>query len=145
MTRRFALSGLVALVLAMSATVGDAVAQSSFAAPGTSVRARTRSFLYNRPTVSPYLNLTTQNPSSGLSNYFTMVRPQVEAREEAMARQRQATQMQAQLDQVQNQVRENQQQAGTVLTGQMGWSSRGYPRFGSHLNFYPGFMRIPRN
>jgi hypothetical protein len=54
------------LVLVVSSL--DARAQSIY---GGSVRARTRDFLYNRPTVSPYLNLTTVNPSTGLSNYFT--------------------------------------------------------------------------
>jgi hypothetical protein len=90
------------------------------------------------------LNLTTENSVTGVSNYFTLVRPQVDAREEFAARQRQANLMQAQLDQVQHQVRENQQSTNAALTGQTGWSSRGFPRFGSHMNFFPGFQRMPK-
>jgi hypothetical protein len=114
-------------------------------ASARSVRNATRNYLWNRPTVSPYVNLASRDSQFGLSNYFTLVRPQVEAREEAMARQRQTAEMQSQLDQVQNQVRQSQQDAaGMLITGQNGWSARGYPRFGTFLNFYPGFQRIPR-
>jgi hypothetical protein len=101
--------------------------------------------MYNRPTVSPYLNLTTRDATVGMPNYFTMVRPQVEAREEEVARQRQTAQMQAQLEAVESQVRENQQVAAAqMLTGRVGWSSRGYPRFGAYMSYYPGFQRIAR-
>jgi hypothetical protein len=108
-----------------------------------SIRNATRNYLYNRPTVSPYLNLTTRDANVGMPNYFTMVRPQIEQRENEVMRQRQSAQMQAQIDQVQAQVRESQQQAaGMMLTGRVGWSARGYPRFGTHLNYYPGFQRL---
>jgi hypothetical protein len=101
--------------------------------------------MYNRPTVSPYLNLTTRSANTGLPNYFTMVRPQMEARDEDVARQRQSAQMQAQLDAVENQVRQSQQDAAAMmLTGRVGWSARGYPRFGTYMSYYPGFQRIAR-
>jgi hypothetical protein len=110
-----------------------------------SIYSATRNYLYNRPTVSPYLNLTTRDSSMGMSNYFTLVRPQLEAREQEVARQRQTAQMQAQLDQVENQVRQTQQDvASQMLTGRVGWSSRGYPRFGVYMNYYPGFQRMAR-
>jgi hypothetical protein len=123
-------------------TSGQAQAQFT-GSQSRSIAAATRNYLYNRPTVSPYLNLTTQDAQGGaVPNYFTMVRPQIEMREEQVRQQRQSAQMQTQLDHVQTQVRESQQQAaGMMLTGRIGWSSRGYPRFGSHLNFYPGFPR----
>ena len=106
----------------------------------------TRGFMYNRPTVSPYVNLATpQGASFGLPNYFTLVRPQIEAREQAVMSQRQTAQMQQQLNVVQDQVRQSQQEAANMmLTGRVGWSSRGYPRFGTYMSYYPGFQRIPR-
>jgi hypothetical protein len=36
--------------------------------------------IFSRPTVSPYLNLLNPAGAVGLPNYFTLVRPQVEAR-----------------------------------------------------------------
>ena len=105
----------------------------------------TRNFLYNRPTVSPYLNLTTRDSNYGMSNYFTLVRPEVERREQEMAQRQQAARMQTQLNQVQQQAAQTQSQmTDMMLTGRVGWSSRGMPRFGSYLSFYPGFQRVPR-
>ena len=43
----------------------------------------------NRPVVSPYLNLLNQN-SAGTSNYYTLVRPQIQAREELVRQQAQS-------------------------------------------------------
>ena len=117
-------------------------AHAQFGRGSRSVGRTTQNFLYNRPTVSPYLNLTTRDASNGLPNYFTMVRPQLDRRQQDVAQQRQNASVQRQLSQVQNQVRETQQQqAGSVLTGRMGWSSRGMPRFGNTLNFYPASRR----
>ena len=115
-------------------------------ATSRSIGFATRNYLYNRPTVSPYLNLTSQNSSNyGVPNYFTQVRPQIEAREQAAMSQRQTAQMQQQLNVVQDQVRQTQQQsANMMLTGRVGWSSRGYPRFGTYMSYYPGFQRIGR-
>lgn len=112
-----------------------------------SMRFATNNYLYNRPTVSPYLNLTYRNSSYGLSNYFTQVRPRVEAQQRQQSQQRTETQMraQAQMNQVQEQMRQGAQQAASmVTTGRVGWSSRGYPRYGAYLSFYPGMNRIPR-
>lgn len=108
-------------------------------------RAGTRNFLYNRPTVSPYLNLTSRDSGFGLPNYYTQVRPRIEQEQENIAAQRRSAAMQQQLNQVQDQVRQSQQEAANFLiTGRVGWSSRGLPRFGSYLSFYPGFQQIPR-
>ena len=110
-----------------------------------SVRNSTRNFLYNRPTVSPYLQLTSRDANQGLPNYFTQVRPQIERQQQEIAQRRQSAQMQAQLNQVQSQVVQNQQQAaGMMFTGRNGWSSRGFSRFGLYLNYYPGMNRIGR-
>src|SRR5262245_33602363 len=54
----------------------------------------------NRPAVSPYLNLL-NSTNSGISNYYTLVKPQLQAREE-MIRQ------QVQLNQIQRQVQRGQ-------------------------------------
>jgi hypothetical protein len=134
-------STALAAAIVLSASHQPACAQFD-SISSRSVANATRNFLYNRPTVSPYLNLTTRDSTIGLSNYFTLVRPMIEQRENETMRQRQTAQMQAQLDNVQSQIRQGEQQAaGMILTGQMGWSSRGFPRFGSHLNYYPGFSR----
>ncbi len=111
---------------------------------GASVRNRTRNFLFNRPTVSPYLNLATRG-TGGMSNYHTLVRPQVERQQQDAERSRQTVRMQQQLNRVQNEFRQSQQQTtGMMLTGRYGWSSRGMPRHGSTLNYFPGFGAIPR-
>lgn len=111
---------------------------------GANVRSATRNFLYNRPTVSPYLNLTSRN-STGMSNYHTLVRPQLDQEQVNMQRQAQATRQQQQLNQIQSEFRQSQtQNAGMMVTGRMGWSSRGYPRHGIYLNFFPGMNRIGR-
>lgn len=110
----------------------------------TSVRNRTRNFLYNRPTISPYVNLGSRG-TTGLSTYHTLVRPQLERQQQDVAQQQQTQRMQQQLNRVQNDFRESQQQAsGMMLTGRYGWSSRGMPRRGSTLNYFPGFQAIPR-
>ncbi len=108
----------------------------------TSVRNRTRNFLFNRPTVSPYVNLASRN-TSAMPNYHTLVRPQIEAQQKSVKRQRKTAEIQQQLNIVQNEFRQSQQQANRMMsTGRYGWSSRGMPRFGSTLNYFPGFQRI---
>ena len=140
---RTILSVLVAVTFWGSLTTSDAAAQAYQG--GRNAAFATRNYLYNRSTVSPYVNLATPNYSSGLSNYFTLVRPQVESQQESQMQQRQTAQMQQQLSQVQDQVRQQQQQsANMMITGRIGWSVRGMPRSGTYLSYYPGFQRIPR-
>ncbi len=146
MIRRFAWLGLF---LACGSVLGTSSPVMAQVINGGSARwglyNATRNFLYNRPTVSPYVNLATMNTGGGLPNYFTLVRPQIEAREAEMAQRQQATRMQRDLNQVQQQMAESQSQmTNMMLTGRVGWSSRGMPRFGSYMNFYPGFQQIPR-
>lgn len=111
-----------------------------------SLRSATRNYVYNRSTVSPYVNLASPNNSYGLSNYFTVVQPMIERQQQQGAQTRQMAQMQQQISQVQDQVRQQQQQSNSMMvTGRMGWSTRGMPRTGSYLSYYPGFQRIPHH
>ncbi|MCA9215346.1 MAG: hypothetical protein KDB27_19910 [Planctomycetales bacterium] len=109
-------------------------------------RSATQNFLYNRPTVSPYLNLTRQDSvQTGLPSYYTQVRPQIERREQDQQQAIQNRQMQRQLASIRNDFRQQQQQqGGQMSTGRFGWSSRGMPRHGSTLNYYPGFYAVRR-
>lgn len=134
------------LLLAVSALACLAFHQEAQAQYGTggvrSVRNATRNFMYNRPTVSPYLNLASNDSYNGLPSYFTQVRPQVDRQRQDMAQRRQAAVMQQQLNQVQHQVAQTSQEtASMMLTGRQGWSSRGLPRFGTYLNYFPGMNR----
>ncbi len=134
--------GLLLAGAISSVTAEPAMAQFS-GSNARSLRNATRNYLYNRPTVSPYINLTSRDSSIGLPNYYTLVRPQIERQQEEVVRQRQQVQMQEQLNTVQDQFRQSQQQQQQFLmTGQFGWSSRGLPRFGTTLNYFPGFRQI---
>lgn len=134
---------LPALAASLVAFVGQS-AHAQFASSRSMYQA-TRNFMYNRPTVSPYLNLTTRDSSVGLSNYFTLVRPQIEAQQQQTVMRQQQAAIQREISDVQNQVRQSQEQnQGMSTTGQMGWSARGYPRFGMYLNYYPGMNQIAR-
>ena len=138
---RYSTLSLALLLLAMAS---DAHAQYS-SGNSRSMYNATRNFLYNRPTVSPYVQLGTNQGTAALPNYHTLVRPQIEQQQEQIAQQRQSAQLQQQVSQIQDQYRQQQsQQASQMITGRMGWSTRGLPRFGSTLNYYPGFYRIPR-
>ena len=100
---------------------------------GAGVAYQTRSFLYNRPTVSPYLNLTRAS-SAYSANYQTLVRPQVEARERAMAENRHMAQLQQQVAEVRRNYQRQQSGNGQRATG--------HPtRFMTYLNYYPGLNR----
>jgi hypothetical protein len=80
MRTRHALQNGVVLVCALTfGSVGMVQAQTP-----ASVRADARAAMYyDRPSVSPYLQLLNTQPS-GLSNYQTLVRPLVEEREARM-------------------------------------------------------------
>ena len=57
-----------------------------FAPITTHVHRATQLYWFNRPTVSPYLNLTIRDPVYGLPNYHTLVRPQLQRRQSDMPR-----------------------------------------------------------
>lgn len=106
------------------------------------MRTATQNFLYNRPSVSPYVNLASRSSTFGLPNYHTFVRPRIEAEQEQLAQRRQTAELQQELSSVRNQFRQSQMQASSQMTtGRPGWSARGMPRFGSTLNYYPRVMR----
>lgn len=105
----------------------------------------TRNFIANRPTVSPYVQLGARSTGFGLPNYHTLVRPQLERRQEEAQQRRQTAQLQSDLSNIRGQFQRSQAQAASQMTtGKVGWSSRGLPRFSSTLNYYPGFRMIPR-
>jgi hypothetical protein len=83
----------------------------------------------NRPTVSPYLNLL--NPTgSGTSNYFTQVRPQLQAREELVRQQ-------VQLNQIQRQVQRGQP-GGVPVRGSQEIRGTGHETvFMQYSHYYP--------
>jgi hypothetical protein len=86
---------------------------------------------YNSPPVSPYLNLGI-NPSSGLSNYQSLVRPMIDEREEM---QRQTTTLQ----QLQLQVRHGQ--IGSALKDSKGQDPNERPgakHFMHYSHYYSG-------
>ena len=144
MTRSDALLMFIAAGFCALGTPSPASAQYS-GSSARNIRSATRNFLYNRPTVSPYVNLATRSSYNGMPNYFTLVRPQIEQRQQQMAQQQESRRMQTQINQVQQQAAQTQSQMSSMmLTGRVGWSSRGYPRFGTYLNFYPGFQQIRR-
>jgi len=89
-------------------------------------------YLNTRPTVSPYLNLLRSRGDTGLPNYQSIVRPQLQARQNQARQQQQMARMQQDLRQLRDSRvnREGQQ----TLTG--------HPtRFMEHLHYYPGLSR----
>jgi hypothetical protein len=85
--------------------------------------------LYNRPTVSPYLNLLNTD-RFGVSNYQTLVRPLIEQREAAV-------QNQANIQQLQQQF-QTSQMAAARRGGGGGPRSTGHPsRYLTYLHYYP--------
>jgi len=130
---------MIAVLFASVFSVGEATAQALYGSQ------QALSSVYNRPTVSPYLNLTLRDSQVGLPSYYTQVRPEVERRQQEVAQQRQTQSIQRDLNAVRNNIRQQQQdQSQAFTTGNRGWSQRGLPRHGSTLNYYPGFSQIPR-
>jgi hypothetical protein len=137
------LAVMVAVLFTWIAT--DAVSAQYTGRGARSIRGMTRNYLWNRPTVSPYLNLVGRDGYSGMPNYQRLVLPELQRREQDASRDRQTARMQTQINQAQTQAAQAQSQvANMMLTGRVGWSVRGFPRFGTYLNFYPGFQQIGR-
>jgi len=68
-------------ILFCSAVLSGCLSFDSAFAQGIAIQAAT-SPIYNRPTVSPYLNLAVRN-QFGISNYQTLVRPMLEQQAQA--------------------------------------------------------------
>jgi hypothetical protein len=131
------------LMIALSCIFVFFAHEASAQIPGSS--SSISNYLYNRPTVSPYLNLTRRDNQYGMPTYYTQVRPQIERREQEQQQALQTRQMQQELASIRNNFRQSQlEQNGQMTTGKFGWSSRGMPRHGSTLNYYPGFYAIRR-
>lgn len=82
-----------------------------------------------RPSVSPYLNLL-RNSGGGVSNYHTLVRPQIQARESLLRQQ-------AQINQVQRQVQRGQP-GGVPVRGSQEIRGTGHETaFMNYLHYYP--------
>jgi len=85
-----------------------------------------RNNVMNRPTVSPYLQLTRRN-ANGVSNYHTQVRPQLEARSARRQQDASISQLRQQISRVQNRQRRTQTQGFAT----------GHPtRFMNYLHYY---------
>jgi hypothetical protein len=122
------------LMLSLSVWFGVAGASQTslaqdFAPRGPNVAYQTGNFLIDRPTVSPYLNLA-RDPTGVLPNYFTLVRPELEARDRAARQERELQRLRSQLTGLQSEVRQAQE-SGRLSTG--------HPtRFMTYFHFYPG-------
>jgi hypothetical protein len=100
-----------------------------FAARSAEAQAPFSNTTASRPTVSPYLNLLNQN-TSGTSNYYTLVRPQIQAREEILRQQ-------AQINQIQRQVQRGQP-GGVPVRGSQEIRGTGHETaFMNYLHYYP--------
>jgi hypothetical protein len=88
----------------------------------------------NRPTISPYLNLVTGSNNNGISNYLTLVRPQIEARDQLIRQQ-------AQINQVQRQVQRGQP-GGVPVRGSQEIRGTGHETaYMNYLHYYPATRR----
>ncbi|MDZ4779664.1 MAG: hypothetical protein SGJ19_05380 [Planctomycetia bacterium] len=91
---------------------------------------RTQNSLYNRPTVSPYLNLL-QPQGGGLPNYQTLVRPAVEQRRQNQDTQRQISQLQSSVA-----ASSAQDQRGETTFRPTGHQTSFSPAYGNRTGFF---------
>ena len=119
---------VLCLVLVVLSHTQHANAQQ-FTPRSSSVARSTTSYLINRPTVSPYLNLLRADSEVAMPNYHTLVRPAVESRRQTAE---QASQIRG--------LRSNVTNMQGRLAGQSRGSqfSTGHPtRFMTYLHYYP--------
>ncbi len=108
----------LAAALALAVVSQSAVAQLPFS-----------NSIPNRPAVSPYLNLLNQS-NPGVSNYLTLVRPQLQQREEQIRQQ-------AQINQIQRQVQRGQP-GGVPVRGSQEIRGTGHETtFMNYLHYFP--------
>ena len=103
-----------------------------------STTAYVNNYILNRPTVSPYLNLVRRDGFGGVTNYQTLVRPQLEQREFAR-------QQQAQILRVEQQVAAQRQRSFAPVPTQRAARtfSTGHPtQFQNTGNYYPGLNLV---
>ena len=96
-------------------------------------------YILSRPTVSPYLNLVRRDGFGGVTNYQTLVRPQLEQRELARIQQAEISRVRQQLAVQQRSIESVQQQRAQRVF------STGHPtRFMNLQQYYPGFSQLNR-
>ena len=88
-----------------------------------------RDRVFNNPSVSPYLQLLSQDDSYGVPNYFTRVKPRLEADQRSQRQQMQLNRVQAQASRTRRELNRSQSSAGIYPTG--------HPtRFGNYSHYY---------
>ena len=88
-------------------------------------------FLYNRPTLSPYLNLTRTDTGQIQPNYHALVRPELQRRQQQAAQTAQIRQLNRSAEQFQGSQMRSQRDRDRQL-------ATGHPtRFFTYLHFYP--------
>ncbi len=122
--------GIVAAICCVDSALGQAFRPSQF-----SFRNNINQIIQNRPTVSPYLTLalngsqTSTGSGANVSTYQTLVRPQLEQREQALYQQRQYQQLQQQVQNLRNDFEVKLEKNGIAT---------GHPtRFMTHSHYYP--------
>jgi len=86
-------------------------------------------FLYNRPTISPYLNLTRTDTGFLTTNYHAIVRPELERRQQQAFQTAHLQSLNRRVEQIQNEKVRNQRDR-ELTTGHQ-------TRFFSYLHYYP--------
>jgi hypothetical protein len=100
-----------------------------------SVSRATRDYIVNRPTVSPYLNLTRRTSQFAPPNYQTLVRP-------ALERRAREAQQSATMRRLQSDVLSLQGQMELGRSRQSGQFASGHPTgFFAYMHYYPGLQR----
>ena len=131
-------SRLLRLVLPPVAVALGVVTCSSAQAQ-VSNSAFVNNYILRRPTVSPYLNLLRRDGFSGVTNYQTLVRPQLEQREFARIQQAELSRVQQQLSVQQRSIESVQQQRAQRV-----FSTGHQTRFMNLQQYYPGFGQLRR-
>lgn len=98
-----------------------------------------RNYILSRPTVSPYLNLLRNDGISGIANYQTLVRPQIEQRELAVQQENENLRLQRQLNSQQTSIEGIQRQRAQRV-----FSTGHRTRFMNYGDFFPGFAPAAR-
>lgn len=118
---------VIGLLAALVSSVASAQGFNPIGNPSTANSLN--NYLYNRPTVSPYLNLTRTDTGNFMPNYHTLVRPQVDQRNAQAAQS-------AHLESLNRRVQKIQQEQMQMMREQK--LMTGHPvRFNSYLHFYP--------
>jgi len=124
---RITLSVAVAWVVLSASQSQEASAQiGTRNRPGSFIQ----SYISNRPTVSPWLNLLRNDGGiNNISNYQTLVRPLLEQRQQASMQTRQISQLQSQVA---------SQRSQAAQQSQTGVRPTGHPtRYLNYLQFFP--------